>query len=165
MKVQQPAIQKPASHRLRKHRSSGPGVYFVTKCLNPRIPVLTFACFQLITDSLQYCAERGDVRLASFVLMPEHLHLVCSPVDRSLAKWMHDWMSFVGAKTTTSLKRRGYCWQKGFYDTLIRSGRQYGKVIDYIHGNPVRRGLVERPDQWEFSSIHRQPWLTCLWGI
>lgn len=157
--------KRPASRRLRKHRNFGPGIYFVTKCLHPRIPVLRAPAFRLIVASLQFCVERGDVWVSSFVILPEHLHLLCSPRDRSLSAWMHDWMSFVAAKTASALRPRGVRWQDGFYDTEIRTGRQYAKVIDYIHGNPVRKGLVARPDQWEFSSIHGQPWLKCLWGI
>jgi hypothetical protein len=44
-------------------------------------------------------------------------------------------------------------WQKRYYDFNIRNQRQFAEKLRYIHRNPVKRGLCERPDDWEWSSF------------
>jgi len=43
-------------------------------------------------------------------------------------------------------------WNKRFDDLVITTEKQFLIKLDYIHNNPVKRGLVERPDKWRFSS-------------
>ena len=54
-------------------------------------------------------------------------------------------------------------WQKRFYDFNVWSEAKRKEKIRYIHGNPVRRGLVSEPDQWPWSSfrsyVYREPGL------
>jgi putative transposase len=49
---------------------------------------------------------------------------------------------------------RGYrFWQRGGgYDRNLRTTRDIHEKIQYIHNNPVRRGLVDRPGDWAWSS-------------
>jgi len=42
-----------------------------------------------------------------------------------------------------------------FWEHLIRDERDFAQHCDYIHHNPVRHGLCENPQDWQFSSIHR----------
>jgi putative transposase len=44
-------------------------------------------------------------------------------------------------------------WQKRYYDCNIRNHRQFVEKLRYIHGNPVKRGLCEHPEDWEWSSF------------
>lgn len=46
-------------------------------------------------------------------------------------------------------------WQRRFWEHRIRDERDFVQHIDYIHYNPVKHGLVNRPVDWPFSSIHR----------
>ena len=46
-------------------------------------------------------------------------------------------------------------WQKRYYDFNIRNQRQFAKKLRYIHCNPVKRGLCERRDDWEWSSFRQ----------
>ena len=46
-------------------------------------------------------------------------------------------------------------WQLRFWEHLIRDERDFAQHCDYIHYNPVRHGLCETPQDWQFSSIHR----------
>jgi hypothetical protein len=52
----------------------------------------------------------------------------------------------------TSL-RRDPVWQKRFYDFNVWSERKRVEKLRYMHRNPVKRGLVERPEQWKWSSF------------
>ena len=44
-------------------------------------------------------------------------------------------------------------WQKRFYDFNVWSAKKHAEKLEYIHSNPVKRGLVERPEQWPWSSF------------
>jgi putative transposase len=44
-------------------------------------------------------------------------------------------------------------WQKRYYDFNIRNCPQFGEKLRYIHRNPVKLGLCERPEDWEWSSF------------
>lgn len=48
----------------------------------------------------------------------------------------------------------GSLWQTHFFDHALRTVGDYHQCIDYIHMNPVRRGLVQSPERWLWSSIH-----------
>ncbi|NKB24020.1 MAG: hypothetical protein GKR87_06520 [Kiritimatiellae bacterium] len=47
-------------------------------------------------------------------------------------------------------------WQDGYYDAKVHSSKQFTYVRTYIENNPVKRGLVQSPEQWEWSSAHSQ---------
>jgi len=67
------------------------------------------------------------------------------------------WRSFLKAvKQITSRKLRGSrekFWQERYYDSNIRGEKARSEVIRYIHRNPVVRGLVEKPEDWVWSSF------------
>ena len=46
-------------------------------------------------------------------------------------------------------------WQKRYYDFNVRNHDQFLEKLRYIHRNPVKRGLCERPEDWEWSSFHQ----------
>jgi len=59
-------------------------------------------------------------------------------------------------------------WQRRFWEHRIRTECDFNNHIDYIHYNPVKHGLVMRPVDWQYSSIHRyiqQGILTPDWGV
>jgi REP element-mobilizing transposase RayT len=51
-------------------------------------------------------------------------------------------------------QQSGPVWQGRFFDRVLRTIKEYWETVDYIHMNPVRRGLVNRPEEWRWSSIH-----------
>ena len=46
----------------------------------------------------------------------------------------------------------GELWQPRFFDHALRTVQDYWEKVEYIHLNPVRRGLVARPEDWTWSS-------------
>lgn len=67
---------------------------------------------------------------------------------------MHSIGTWIGAKTATQLATLGLHWEKGYYDTRIRSSRQFHFVLNYIENNPVAQGIVPKPSEWPWSSAH-----------
>ncbi len=157
--------QRFESYRLRLHREQIPnGIFSVTKCVQPKRPVLDEEIRNFVVSSFRFCAQRGDIELRAFVVMPDHFHILVSLLKEwTLPLWMKCLMSFVSAKTTSRLRVFGCHWQEGFYDTAIHSEKQFNYLTDYIHDNPVRAGLVASPEQWSASSARSLRWVRLTW--
>jgi REP element-mobilizing transposase RayT len=80
-----------------------------------------------------------------------------------LPKFMHDLMSYVGGKTSRLMTHHKTGWEDSYYDTLIKTPRQFEFVAEYIELNPVTKGLVEKPQEWVGSSANRQDLVTDPW--
>ena len=72
-------------------------------------------------------------------------------------------MSYVGGKTTMLLTNHKTSWQDGYYETRVKTAKQFKFVTYYIERNPVVKGLVERPDDWDASSARRTDLVTDPW--
>ena len=95
---------------------------------------------------------RYGLVVAGYVLMPEHVHLlVGEPRDASLA------VALQVLKQVTSRKLKGQreaqFWQRRYYDFNVWSEEKRVEKLRYMHRNPVVRGLVERPEDWRWSSF------------
>jgi putative transposase len=127
---------------------------------------------QWFLDALQAARQEWEVDLWAYVLMPEHVHLLVYPrgPDASVSGFLDGVKEEVGRKAVTYLKchapewlpritvREGNrvrhrSWQPGGgHDRNVADVSTLRQVIDYIHANPVRRGLAQRPEDWEWSS-------------
>ena len=76
---------------------------------------------------------------------------------------MHDLMSYIGGRTAKLLNRHQTSWQDSYYDTFVKTAKQFEYVAEYIELNPVTTGLVDRPEQWAGSSASRRDLITEPW--
>ena len=112
---------------------------------------------------------RYPVDVVAIVLLPEHLHalwtLPAGDTQYSLRwRWIkreftRAWLEIGGAEQRPSEPsqregRRGV-WQRRFWEHTIQDAADLESHFDYIHYNPVKHGLVERPRDWPWSSFHR----------
>jgi putative transposase len=83
--------------------------------------------------------------------MPEHVHLLINePPSILVAQFLK------AVKQITSRKLKGQrekFWQERYFDSNIRGEAARSEVIRYIHRNPVKRGLAEKPEDWPWSSF------------
>lgn len=160
-----PRPTAPHSANLRLHRRTEPGLtVFITKCIQPRKPALGIAERAIISSALRHAVEHKQILLAAFTVMPDHWHALVRLKDGwTLPKFMHSIMSFVAAKTCAALSANGCEWQDGYYETWIRSARQFDYVADYIVQNPVRKGLVATPDLRDATSLREPDLVTDPW--
>ena len=90
--------------------------------------------------------------IAGYVVMPEHVHLLISEPERSKLSVVIQML-----KQITSQKLRAKhlprFWQVRYYDFPVWSEAKRIEKLRYIHRNPVKRGLVERPGDWKWSSF------------
>jgi putative transposase len=134
---------------------SPPGTYFVTFLTWQRRRLFVVDNYaRLFLKTLYHYRRQGSFQLHAFVLMPEHVHLLLTPARD------------VTIERAVQLIRGGYSrafglefgpkeiWQRGFTDHRIRDAEDYESHRDYIHQNPVKRGLVERAEEYRFSSAY-----------
>ena len=95
-----------------------------------------------------------DVEIA--VVMPDHVHLIFWPrrngsgLSYSIPAIMKSIKGASAHKVNRLLKRKGRLWQTEFFDHVIRKDENLQEKINYIRLNPVRRGLVDRPEDYEW---------------
>ena len=82
--------------------------------------------------------------------MPEHVHLLVSEPERGM-------LATALKAVKQSVARRlaapgGHFWQARYYDFNVLTHHKYVEKLRYMHRNPVKRGLVERPEDWRWSS-------------
>jgi putative transposase len=157
--------EDPHSRNLRLHRlSDAPATFFITKSLLPKKPLLHIQFRQLIVNAFEYALTRERIYLRAFVVMPDHWHALFALRDPwTLPKFMHSLMSHVAAKTSPHLRSGGSAWQDTYYETRVRTARQFRFIAYYIEQNPVKKGLVEHPGAWPASSAARPDLVTDPW--
>ena len=131
-------------------------VYFITACTHERRRILADA---RVHERLIQFAESGPeygAWLGAYVLMPDHLHAFVALDDGDSHRpplQLGGWIKSLKNALSKTL-REGHVdaphWQKGFFDRVLRSGESYSGKWDYVRNNPVRAGLVARPEDWPY---------------
>ena len=116
----------------------------------------------LIAGSIHY--RNGKVYdLDAFCIMPNHVHLVCTPVEKSedvfysLTKILQSLKRHTARQSNLILGRSGAFWQDESYDHIIRNQAELERVIEYVLDNPVKAGLVDDWKKWK--------WLYCKYDL
>ncbi|MDQ3199872.1 MAG: transposase [Verrucomicrobiota bacterium] len=136
----------------------------MTKSLRPKKPVLSPEWRGIIVDAFEFAVQRERIYLRAFVVMPDHWHaLIGLREPWTLPKFMHAFMSHVAALTSAHLTKNQTVWQEGYYETLIKTARQFTYVALYIEENPVKKGFVATPPEWAESSAKRRDLITDPW--
>jgi REP element-mobilizing transposase RayT len=157
--------QLPHSQNLRLHRlSDTPATFFITKSLYPKQPILDETARETVVSALAYAIRRERIFLRAFVVMPDHWHALFALREPwTLPKFMHDMMSYVGARTAALLRRHGTSCQDGYYDTRVKTAKQFEFVAHYIEQNPVVKKLVKISQEWDANSAKRRDLITEPW--
>jgi putative transposase len=136
----------------------------VTKSLLPKKPLLKADLRQIIVAAFEYALRHERIYLRAFVVMPDHWHALFALREPwTLPKFMHSLMSHVAAKTSAQLYSGGSVWQDTYYETRVRTERQFRYVAYYIEQNPVKKEFVINPEDWEASSAARKDLVTDPW--
>jgi putative transposase len=139
--------------KLRRFYKNG-NVFFVTNVTYERKPILLDNA-DILKAALRKYTESTQTELIAWVIMPDHFHTVIDTGAGSLSDILHRVkLSFASSYRKQAGMYRGRVWQNRFWDHVIRDQSDLNKHIDYIHYNPVRHGLVQRPLSWKHSSIH-----------
>ncbi len=121
---------------------------FITCCTKARRPCLHNANAHAALRDAWQSADHWCV--GRYVVMPDHIHLFCAPQPHasSLDRWMAYWRSL----TTRALgEGKDQLWQRDYWDRQLRREESYAEKWAYVGNNPVRAGLVARPEDWPFQ--------------
>ncbi|MEW6232943.1 MAG: transposase [Chloroflexota bacterium] len=110
----------------------------------------------LVSESLRH--RDGQVYdLDAFCIMPNHVHLVCTPLPKAdgtyhtMAAIMHSLKRYTARQANQLLGREGDFWQHESYDHVVRHEAEWRRVIIYVLNNPVAAGLVQLWESWEWT--------------
>ncbi|MBT4936498.1 transposase [Candidatus Peregrinibacteria bacterium] len=146
--------------------------YFITSTIVEWLPIFTKKEYcNIIIDSLDFCQKNKGLYIHAYVILDNHIHLVVS--GKNLVQILKDFKSFSAKQIIKELKKddiewllnqlaffkkkhkiasQYQVWQEGFHPQLINGYTMLKQKIEYIHNNPVKRGLVEDPVHWLYSS-------------
>ncbi len=147
-------------------------IFFMTNTIIEWIPVfINTEYFIAIIDSLKYCQENKDLELYAYVILDNHYHLIAKApeltkviqsIKRHSAKqiinllkkdnkeWLLNQLAYY--KKKYKIDSDFQIWQEGFHPEQIQNEKMLKQKIEYIHYNPVKRGLVTNPEDWLYSS-------------
>ena len=136
---------------LKRYQTEG-HYHFLTFSCYHRLPYLrdtrSRATFLEILESLR---RRHEFFVFGYVLMPEHVHLLISePRQQGLGNTMR----VLKGQSSKMLKGSSpQFWQTRYYDFNVLTQLKFVEKLRYIHRNPVIRGLVDKPEDYEWSSF------------
>jgi len=114
-----------------------------------------FSRFMKFHKAKEMSLKEGDriVEIIAYCIMPTHIHFILTPlVENGISKFMNLILQSYSKYFNLKHDRKGPLWEGRFKDILIDSDEYLLHLTRYIHLNPVTAKLVERAEDWEFSS-------------
>lgn len=167
-------MQQPRKHKTIKHYHEPGDLHELTlSCYRPIALLTNNAWREKLSRTIDDACEAEQCRLVAFVYMPEHVHLLLWPqtndpridlvlkrLKRPVSILARDNLRATNARLLQRLtvrERPGKIafrfWQEGpGYDRNLQTCEAVLASIDYIHLNPVKRGLCQRARDWRWSS-------------
>ncbi len=157
-----------------RYRVLGNSPHFVTCTTVNWMPIFSKPeLVNILLDSLRFLQNQQRLELHSYVIMENHLHMIATADNlskeignfksftaRSIIDWLtqHQSQSYwlrcmESAKLPHKTGQRYQLWQEGFHPKMIVSEAMLRQKMDYIHNNPVKRGYVDDPAHWRYSSV------------
>ena len=154
----------------RLHRYYGAGYlhFITTSCYQRRRLLGTARSRDLFLQVLESVRRRYHFVVVGYVVMPEHVHLLVGEPERGNPSVVMQALKQGFARRLLARVRRttdprqssmwnttveeGRVWQHRFYDFVVFTAKKRVEKLDYMHNNPVKRGLALTPEQWEWSS-------------
>ncbi len=146
------------------------GYYFFTVVTQRRRKLFLDATARdCLGEAIDQTRTGHPFEMVALCLLPDHLHCVWKLPDGD-ADFSTRWAAIKGhfsraylrsgglqGAPSSSRRRKGEAglWQRRFWEHQIRGERDLQRHVDYIHYNPLKHGLVERLEDWPFSTYHR----------
>ena len=137
------------TERLVRYQQCG-DMHFLTFSCYRRLPYLASPeAKNLFEDALERIRKKYSFVVAGYVVMPEHVHLLVNEPGQSTLD-----QAIKSIKLSVTLRRRERpFWQDRYYDFNVFTEEKRVEKLRYMHRNPVVRGLVEKPEDWPWSSF------------
>ena len=135
---------------LKRYQHEGDDHFITFSCYRREPYFTTTASKDIFLDSLELTRKRYNFEVLGYVVMPEHVHLLLSePLDHEvpLSKALQSLKLSVSKRLTPKP-----FWQTRYYDFNVFTHNKRVEKLKYMHRNPVTRSLVEKPEDWPWSS-------------
>jgi REP element-mobilizing transposase RayT len=124
-----------------------------------------------VLSSLTFLQSQKRLTLHAYVIMENHLHMIATASN--LSREIQSFKSFSAKQMIRSLEQNHQLfwleqlrlhkrpdkvqstyqvWQEGYHPQMIQHAEMLSQKLEYIHNNPVRRGYVDEPCHWRYSS-------------
>jgi putative transposase len=125
-------------------------LHFITFSCHGRRPYLrTPEARSLVENAIERARISYGFWVTGYVIMPNHVHiLIGEPENKSIA----DVMKAIKLSVTLRQKERPF-WEQRYYDFNVFTEEKRIEKLRYMHRNPVGRSLVQRPEDWAWSSF------------
>jgi putative transposase len=142
------SLQRMKGQRIR-YWQTGEFHFLAFSCYRRRPYLKSIAAMEIFEDALERVRLRYLFVIVGYVVMPEHVHLLINEPQRGLLS-----RAIQALKLSVTMRRaeRPF-WQAHYYDFNVWKHEKFVEKLRYIHRNPVRRGLVARPEEWQWSSF------------
>jgi putative transposase len=165
----------PMRSRYRVSESSS--AHFVTGTTVGWLPIFTMAVrCDILLRAFQFCRVHKGLKLHAWVILDTHFHAVVAAPDlarvladlkrhtaRRIVEQLQtercDWLlgQLRYRRAAHKIESEHQVWEEGSHPQVIRSDAMMLQKLEYLHNNPVKRGLVASPEHWRYSSAHE--WL------
>jgi REP-associated tyrosine transposase len=128
--------------------------FFVTCNLLRRRDKLQEADFRVLARVISARRIEHSFLLTAWVFLPDHWHAVMGVRFPKTISVVTESIKVSSTRQMNSRRREaGRLWQGRFFDRALRTVKEYNRAVEYIHLNPVRRGLAAKPEDWFWSSV------------
>jgi len=150
--------------RLTPHHGPG-GTYFFTLRLARRGDDALLRHVSLLRRAMRQTLTRKPFRVEAIAVLPDIIHTIWTLPDgdndyaNRIGMWKARFSKHLPPPAHRSLRqiKRGEkgIWQRRFWEHRIQSTADFNRHRDLVHLSPVHAGLCQRPEDWPFSSLHR----------
>jgi len=149
-------------HPTRKHPTHGvrfvldqPTIVFDTVCTKGRRPWL--ANDEVHALLCEIWQDATAWLMGRYIILPDHIHFFAGATKSSI-EYDH-WVTYWKSQFSKYHKNRDHRWLTDHWDRRIRNAASYAVKWEYVRGNAVRHGLVDKPEEWPFQGeIHELRW-------
>jgi putative transposase len=117
-----------------------------------------------LRNAVQITRAERPFRIEAWVVLPDHMHCVWT-LPQSDSDYATRWsvikarfsrtMPHVNRRASHERRREHGIWQRRFWEHHIRDASDFNAHVRYCWINPVKHGLVSHPQDWPYSSYHR----------
>jgi putative transposase len=132
--------------------------HITSRCQNQEFfPIPLDVVWSIMMEKLELACKENKLAIHAFVLMGNHFHLLCQTPCKNIDEIMHSFLRSTSMSILNRSKLQGHLWAGRYKWSLIDNQSYYYQVYRYIYQNPIRAGIVERVEQYKYSTIHDEP--------
>ena len=138
---------------LKRYQKTGNSHFITFSCYRRQPFLQADTAKDIIQIILEQTRKQQDLCIAAYVIMPEHIHLLTDePATGTVASFVQIFKQLTSRELKSASQKQ--FWQRRYYDFNVHSSEKRTEKIQYIHRNPVARGLASKPEDYRWSSFN-----------